>query len=114
MPLPRPYLDENFGQTFAKILASRGFDVLTAQATDMLGRSDREQLEFAADLGRCLVSQNIAHFVVLHEKWVRGGNEHAGVPLVEHNPKAAVVASKCVKRLANETAVSVKSQLLFA
>ena len=114
MPLPRLYLDENFGQTFARILTSRGFDALTAQAAGMLGRSDREQLEFAADQGRCLLSQNIAHFVVVHGQFMRGGLDHAGILLVEHNPNAAFLASKCVRRLANETDASVKSQLLYA
>ena len=114
MPRAALYLDENFGQTFAKILASRGLDVLTAQAADMLGRSDREQLDFATQHGRCLVSQNVAHFVVLHGQFMRSGINHAGILLVEHNPNAAVMASKCLRRLANETGAGVKSQLLFA
>ena len=114
MPPPGLYLDENFGQTLAKILASRGFGALTAQEARMLGRSDREQLAFAAEHGRCLVSQNIAHFVVLHGQFMRSGSNHAGILLVEHNPNAALIASKCLKRLANETAASVRSQLLFA
>jgi len=62
---PALYLDENFGLTFGKVLASRGLDVVTAQAADRLGRSDREQLVFAARHGRCLVTQNIAHFVAI-------------------------------------------------
>jgi hypothetical protein len=111
---PALYLDENFGRTFTQILASRGLDVLTAQAAAMLGRSDREQLEFAAAHGRCLVTQNIAHFVVLHGQLMREGIDHAGILLVEHNPNAAIIASKCVRRLAHETAETVRSQLLFA
>jgi len=111
---PALHLDENFGLTFGKILASRGLDVLTAQAADMLGRDDQEQLEFATRHGRCLVTQNIAHFVVLHTQFIRGGMAHAGILLVEHNPNAAVMASKCVRRLANETGETVRSQLLFA
>jgi hypothetical protein len=111
---PALYLDENFGLTFGKVLASRGLDVVTAQAADRLGRSDREQLEFAAQHGRCLVTQNIAHFVVLHAQFIRSGTDHAGILLVEHHPNAAVMASKCVRRLANETGETVRSQLLFA
>jgi len=111
---PALYLDENFGLTFAQILASRGLDVLTAQAANLLGRSDRDQLTFAAQHGRCLVTQNIAHFVVLHGQFMREGIDHAGILLVEHNPSAAIMASKCVRRLARETPETVRSQLLFA
>jgi hypothetical protein len=111
---PALYLDENLGRTFAQILASRGWDVLTAQTAAMLDRSERQQLEFGAARGRCLVTQNIAHFVVLHGQLMREGIDHAGILLVEHNPNAAVMASKCLRRLARETAETVRSQLLFA
>ena len=114
MARPALYLDENFGLTFARILSSRGLDVLTAHAANLLGRGDREQLEFAAARGRCLVTQNIAHFAALHGQLMREGMGHAGILLVVHNPNAAIMASHCVRRLARETAETVRSQLLFA
>lgn len=114
MPVPRLYLDENLDPTLARILSSRQFDVLTARDAEMLGRNDPEQLRFATRCKRCLVTQNAVDFVPLHAAFIRDGHEHSGVLLVAHNPNPSIIASKIIKRLANETAESVKSQLLFA
>jgi predicted nuclease of predicted toxin-antitoxin system len=114
MPLPALYLDENVSPVVAQILASRKFDVLTACDAGMLRRSDPDQLAFAASVGRCLVSQNVADFVPVHAAWMHAKREHAGILLNVHDPKPSVLASKILKRLARETAASATSQLLYA
>ena len=114
MPRPKLYLDENLDRILARILSSREFDVLTARDARMLGRNDPEQLRFATRCERCLVTQNAADFVPLHAAFIRDGHEHSGILLVAHNPNSSIIASKVIKRLANETGDSVTSQLLFA
>ncbi|MBI3465713.1 MAG: DUF5615 family PIN-like protein [Planctomycetes bacterium] len=41
--------------------------------------SDPEQLEFAAQEGRALVTYNIRDFVPLHGLWTAQGRSHAGI-----------------------------------
>lgn len=114
MALPRLYLDENLSMAVAGILRGRKCDVQRVQDAGMIGRSDLDQLLFATQHHRCLVSQNIADFVALHTVFVRQDRSHAGIVLVAHDPRPSVVASKLLKRLARESAESLKSKLLFA
>lgn len=43
----------------AKTLRERGFDALTTAEVGMLGKSDPEQLEFAAAQGRAILTYNV-------------------------------------------------------
>lgn len=111
---PRLYLDENLSLAVAGILRSRRYDVQRVQDAGMVGRSDLDQLLFATDHGRCLISQNIADFVALHTASVRQDRPHGGIVLVAHDPRPSVVASKLLRCLARESVASVRSKLLFA
>ena len=42
------YLDEDMNNMVATLLRSRGIDAVTVQKSDMLGKSDQEQLAYAA------------------------------------------------------------------
>ncbi len=56
---PAPlYLDEDVSVVVAAILKARGFEVLTARESGQLGRSDSEQLAFAAVAGHVLLTHN--------------------------------------------------------
>jgi predicted nuclease of predicted toxin-antitoxin system len=61
----RLFLDEDIHFGLAATLRKRGYDVVHAQESGRKGRSDREQLEYAVDDGRCLVSFNVKDFVLL-------------------------------------------------
>lgn len=54
----RYYADENVDRAVARGLRRRGVDILTASESGMLGRSDEEQLAFAAAQGRVLFTQD--------------------------------------------------------
>jgi hypothetical protein len=43
------------------------------------GTTDEEQLEYAATQGRCLLTFNVADFVVLAREWGETGRHHAGI-----------------------------------
>jgi hypothetical protein len=47
----------------------------------LFGRSDEEQLAFAASQGRTILSFNVGHFNRLHGEYLRSGREHAGIIL---------------------------------
>ncbi len=73
------YLDEDVSVLLGKILAGRGFDVLTARDADMLRKSDEEQLLFGTKHSRALVTHNRRHFEKLHAAFVQKQLEHAGI-----------------------------------
>jgi hypothetical protein len=43
--------------------------------------ADREQLRYAAREGRCLVTRNVRHFVLLAQEAIRRQEAHAGIVL---------------------------------
>lgn len=70
----RFYLDEHVAHAVARGLSSRGVDVLTAAAANMLEATDIEHLNFARSEERVMFSQD-ADFVRLHVE----GHEHTGI-----------------------------------
>jgi hypothetical protein len=78
-PFIRLYLDEDFHPDIAAAIRQRGHDCQNAGEAGMLGATDEAQLTFAAVQGRCIVSFNVADFVVLAREWANKGRAHAGI-----------------------------------
>ena len=76
---PNLYFDEDVSVVLALVLVGRGFEVLTARDAAMLGRSDEEQLVFATNNRRIIVTHNRRHFEELHTIFVGRQLEHAGI-----------------------------------
>src|SRR4051794_5219883 len=84
MPLPsalRAYLDEDVDVLLAPLLAAHGIDCLTSVAAGNLGRTDEEQLTFAMQESRVLVTHNRVDFEDLAVAWWQQQRTHAGVIL---------------------------------
>ena len=79
----RLYLDEDFHPNLAAALRQHGHDCQSAVEAATLGRSDEEQLTYAAAQGRCLLSFNIADFATLAVTWERTGRTHAGIVVAQ-------------------------------
>lgn len=77
------YLDENLPESIAKTLILRGYDVLTTFGSGNTGKSDKEQIEFASDDDRALVTFNIKHFSKLHIEYLKSGMTHKGIIFVK-------------------------------
>ncbi|MFN0093936.1 MAG: DUF5615 family PIN-like protein [Dehalococcoidia bacterium] len=79
------YLDEDIqSRAIAGALATLGFDILTTADAGRNGEADHSQLEFAALLGRAILTANVKDFARLHTATVRAGRTHAGILLVTH------------------------------
>ena len=52
------YLDEDMNNMVATLLRSRGIDAVTVQKSEMLGKSDHEQLAYAVANDRCILTHN--------------------------------------------------------
>lgn len=59
------YLDEDVDVLVASSVRSRGFEATTTQEAWQLGRSDAEQLKYAADQGFSILTHNRVDFEVL-------------------------------------------------
>ncbi|MEL6765118.1 MAG: DUF5615 family PIN-like protein [Cyanobacteria bacterium J06607_6] len=82
MLLPKPpslYLDENLSPRLAQQLRKHGFDAVAVRESKLLGRSDAEQLAFAVNQGRTLVTINFSDFVALHETYGLEERSHFGI-----------------------------------
>ena len=75
------YLDEDLSPRIAQSLRKRGVDALSAHDVGNVQLSDREQLAYAARKGRCLVTRNVRHFVVLSQEAIARQEPHAGIIL---------------------------------
>ncbi|MBN1149292.1 MAG: DUF5615 family PIN-like protein [Anaerolineales bacterium] len=77
--LPKFYLDEDVDARLASALAQSGLDILTTVAAGLVAASDEQQLTFAVQQERALVTHNIKHFPSLHAAWIEADREHWGI-----------------------------------
>ena len=68
------HLDENIDHAIVRALRERGIDVTTSTEAQLVGARDIEQLEFARESGRVIVTQD-SDFLRLHQ----AGYSHAGI-----------------------------------
>jgi Domain of unknown function (DUF5615) len=107
------YTDEDMSALVATLLRSRGLDVITVPEQSTLGKTDREQLEFATSLGRCILTHNRVDFERLHLQYVEEGKQHSGIIVVPQ--KNAYEVARRIGILVNAlTADEIINQLLYA
>jgi predicted nuclease of predicted toxin-antitoxin system len=75
------YLDEDLSPQIAERLRKRGIDAVSVFEAGNVQLSDREQLAHAAQGGRCLVTRNVRHFILLAQEAIRRQEPHAGIIL---------------------------------
>jgi predicted nuclease of predicted toxin-antitoxin system len=80
-PPLRLYLDEDVDVLLAGLLIARGYDCLTTVAAGQLHKTDEEQLRFAAQESRVLITHNRTDFENLARAWWSAQQDHAGIVL---------------------------------
>jgi predicted nuclease of predicted toxin-antitoxin system len=75
------YLDEDLTPAIAVALRKLAVDAVSAHEVGRIGLGDAEQLAFAANQGRCLVSANARDFARLGRDAIDQGRRHAGIVL---------------------------------
>jgi len=73
------YLNEDIAPDLAKLLRQRGFDAISTYEAGMAGKSDEEQMEFAQQEGRAILSCNFRDYLRLAKEWFLAGKEHYGI-----------------------------------
>ena len=75
------YLDEHIQAALGEALRARGVDILTTQEAGNIGIEDVEQLLFATQDNRCLLSYNKRHYAKIHSAWISLAKPHTGIIL---------------------------------
>jgi Domain of unknown function (DUF5615) len=75
----RVYLDEDVDVLLAPLLVAHGIDCLTTVAAGNLGRRDEEQLAFAAQESRVIITHNRTDFENLAIAWWGLQRQHGGI-----------------------------------
>ncbi len=76
------YLDEDLSPRIGALLRERGLDATGAHEVGQAGRSDLDQLRYATQEDRCLVTRNVADFLELVRQLITRQESHAGIILV--------------------------------
>jgi uncharacterized protein with PIN domain len=84
--------DEDVDPLLARILTARGYDVLTTQEAHRVSSSDTNQLVFATQEQRVLLTHNIAHVNRLARGWAAQGQEHPGIVVSDQLPLKELLA----------------------
>jgi len=77
------FLDEHIWRGLTEALHARGYDALHVQDVQRGGMDDDEQLAFAAEQGRAVLTYNMKDFAPLATVWYEVGRNHAGIILSE-------------------------------
>lgn len=115
MSAVRFYFDaDSMERRLLAALRARGIDAITALDARMTGATDEEQLAFALQEGRALVSFNVADFCRIHAEAISRGDSHAGIVVV---PQQRYSVGERVRRLlklaATRTSEEMRDRLEF-
>jgi tRNA G26 N,N-dimethylase Trm1 len=80
------YLDEDVSTLVAELVRARGFAVTTTHEAGQGGKSDEEQLNYAASRRTTLVTHNRADFELLARQYFNSGLKHYGIVIAVQRP----------------------------
>lgn len=87
-------------------LRRAGFDVLTVAEVGRLGLPDEEQLAFAANSLRTLVTANQGDFAAIHARWLATGLRHAGIIIRRQRQAGIGPEIRALQRIATRYAAA--------
>ena len=73
------YLDEDMSAIVATLIRTRGFVAITARDAGRLGRNDDEQLTYAIEHERAILTHNRDDFLALAQEYYASGRDHYGI-----------------------------------
>jgi hypothetical protein len=80
------YLDEDIDVALEQALINRGVDVVSTLKAGKIGNTDEEQLSFAKNEKRIIITHNVRDFVILHKKNSNDDRTHSGIIVSDQLP----------------------------
>lgn len=106
------YLDEDVSVLIADILRGRGFNATTTRDEGQRQNTDAEQLAYAADHHKTILTHNRVDFEILAQKYTDSGSKHFGIILARRHPPYELVRRLLVI-LNNVTADEIEDQIRY-
>ena len=106
------YLNEDIQIVLAHALRKRGFNAVTTQEVNLTTSSDREQLEFASNDGRTVLTFNRGDFLQLHSQFSQQSIDHSGIIVSEQLPIGELLR-RLTKLLTSLTAEEMRNRLVY-
>lgn len=107
------YCDEDGSVDIAHNLQQRGFKVLTTHDALRLAYDDTDQLAFAVEQQRAIITHNRRDFEVLHQTYLHQERLHMGIIIVKRRPNDAHIVSKLLDILNTNTANELCNTLIY-
>ena len=106
------YLDEDVHVLVAELIKAKGFQALTTRDAGQLQNSDPQQLTYAINHQKTLVTHNRVDFEQLAQEYFEQDKKHYGVILaVRHSPQE--IARRLLIVLNNVTADEMENQVRY-
>lgn len=106
------YLDQDVSVLVATLVRARGFEAVTTQEAGLLGATDVEQLAYAVNHEKTLLTHNRADFELLAKQYFEAEQSHCGIILaVRRSPYE--IAQRLLTILNRVTADEIKDQLRY-
>lgn len=106
------YLDEDVSSLIAILIRNRGFVVATAREEGQLGRDDSEQLAYATEHNRAILTHNRDDFVELANVYYVSERSHCGIIIARRRPPQEIV-HRLVAILDQVTADEFRNQVRY-
>jgi predicted nuclease of predicted toxin-antitoxin system len=98
-------LDADVRVMLAEVLRQRGYDAIHVLEIGRGGKSDQEQLGYAVNDGRTILTHNIRDFVILDRACREQVKEHAGIIVSDQVPLRELLRRtlRCLNQHTKET-----------
>ena len=106
------YVDEDVDILVSTLLLAQGIDATTTREQGMLGKTDREQLAYAASVERCILTHNRVDFERLHLEFMADERQHSGIIITPQRSVYEIVQRVAIL-LDTLTADEIANQLLY-
>jgi len=80
------YLDEDVDVALEQALINRGVDAITTLQAGKIGSTDEEQLHFAKNENRAIITHNVRDFIILHKIFLNDEMTHPGIIVSDQLP----------------------------
>ena len=105
-------LDEDVWAGLAGALRERGYDAVAVTEIGRKGLPDEQQLDFAAENGRAILTHNIRDFAPLAQQYAVQEKPHAGIIVVYQLSKGELL-NRTIDLLEDVTAAQLANTLRF-